>query len=174
MAARVPQSLPRNFATCSMRVKIPSNPCSQPTPVCVSVSNTLSPRSMAAKVSTSPRQQKSSCNNLNKPAKTKYRFVWPKHSTPLVTTPKHWAHRKGVLCFGHTNRYKTQYSFSDDPKTLGAPEGFRVTVRELNVRADAGFVVALTGAMMTMPGLPTIAASDHMDVNDEGDIVGLF
>ncbi|HIW46896.1 MAG TPA: formate--tetrahydrofolate ligase [Candidatus Yaniella excrementigallinarum] len=69
---------------------------------------------------------------------------------------------------------KTQYSFSDDPKTLGAPEGFRVTVRELNVRAGAGFVVALTGAMMTMPGLPTKPASDHMDVNDEGDIVGLF
>src|SRR5699024_3831967 len=69
---------------------------------------------------------------------------------------------------------KTQYSFSDDPKTLGAPEGFRVTVCELNVRAGAGFVVALTGAMMTMPGLHTKPASDHMDVNDDGDIVGLF
>jgi formate--tetrahydrofolate ligase len=69
---------------------------------------------------------------------------------------------------------KTQYSFSDDPKALGAPDGFRVTVRELNVRAGAGFVVALTGAMMTMPGLPSKPASDNMDVNEEGQIVGLF
>ena len=69
---------------------------------------------------------------------------------------------------------KTQYSFSDDPKALGAPSGFRVTVRELNVRAGAGFVVALTGAMMTMPGLPAKPASDKMDVNDEGEIIGLF
>lgn len=69
---------------------------------------------------------------------------------------------------------KTQYSFSDNPKTLGAPSGFRVTVRELNVRAGAGFVVALTGAMMTMPGLPAKPASDNMDVNEEGQILGLF
>ncbi|GAA4477589.1 formate--tetrahydrofolate ligase [Enteractinococcus fodinae] len=69
---------------------------------------------------------------------------------------------------------KTQYSFSDDPKALGAPDGFRVTVRELNLRAGAGFVVALTGAMMTMPGLPAKPASDKMDVNDEGEILGLF
>lgn len=69
---------------------------------------------------------------------------------------------------------KTQYSFSDDPKSLGAPDGFRVTVRELNLRAGAGFVVALTGAMMTMPGLPAKPASDKMDVNDEGEILGLF
>jgi formate--tetrahydrofolate ligase len=69
---------------------------------------------------------------------------------------------------------KTQYSFSDDPKALGAPSGFRVTVRELNVRAGAGFVVALTGAMMTMPGLPAKPASDKMDVNEQGEIIGLF
>ena len=69
---------------------------------------------------------------------------------------------------------KTQYSFSDDPKALGAPSGFRVTVRELNVRAGAGFVVALTGAMMTMPGLPADPASDNMDVNERGEIIGLF
>src|SRR5690625_7910261 len=62
---------------------------------------------------------------------------------------------------------KTQYSFSDDPKALGAPDGFRVTVRELNVRAGAGFVVALTGAMMTMPGLPAKPASDNMDRSEE-------
>lgn len=69
---------------------------------------------------------------------------------------------------------KTQYSFSDDPKALGAPCDFRVTVRELNVRAGAGFVVALTGAMMTMPGLPADPASDNMDVDEHGNIVGLF
>src|SRR5690625_4046001 len=69
---------------------------------------------------------------------------------------------------------KTQYSFTDDPKTLGAPDDFRVTVRELNVRAGAGFVVALTGAMMTMPGLPNEPASDNMDVNEQGEILGLF
>ncbi len=69
---------------------------------------------------------------------------------------------------------KTQYSFSDDPKTLGAPKDFRVTMRELNVRAGAGFVVALTGAMMTMPGLPAKPASDNMDINDNGEILGLF
>jgi len=69
---------------------------------------------------------------------------------------------------------KTQYSFSDDPKALGAPGDFRVTVRELNVRAGAGFVVALTGAMMTMPGLPADPASDNMDVDEHGNIVGLF
>ncbi len=69
---------------------------------------------------------------------------------------------------------KTQYSFTDNPKTLGAPDDFRVTVRELNVRAGAGFVVALTGAMMTMPGLPNKPASDNMDVNEQGEILGLF
>ncbi|GAA2034937.1 formate--tetrahydrofolate ligase [Yaniella flava] len=69
---------------------------------------------------------------------------------------------------------KTQYSFSDDPKTLGAPSDFRVTIRELNVRAGAGFVVALTGSILTMPGLPSEPASDNMDVDEEGQILGLF
>ncbi|NWN89158.1 MAG: formate--tetrahydrofolate ligase [Micrococcaceae bacterium] len=69
---------------------------------------------------------------------------------------------------------KTQYSFSDDPKTLGAPSDFRVTIRELNVRAGAGFVVALTGSILTMPGLPSEPASDNMDVDEDGQILGLF
>jgi len=69
---------------------------------------------------------------------------------------------------------KTQYSFSDDPKLLGAPEGFKVTVREVKVSAGAGFVVALTGAIMTMPGLPKVPAAERVDVDDNGVISGLF
>ena len=69
---------------------------------------------------------------------------------------------------------KTQYSFSDDPKLLGAPEGFTVTVRSLKVSAGAGFIVALTGDIMTMPGLPKAPAAENIDVTDDGRIVGLF
>lgn len=69
---------------------------------------------------------------------------------------------------------KTQYSFTDDAKALGAPEGFRITVRELGVSAGAGFVVAKTGAIMTMPGLPRVPAAENIDVDDEGNITGLF
>ena len=69
---------------------------------------------------------------------------------------------------------KTQYSFSDDPKLLGAPCGFKVTVREVRVSAGAGFVVALTGAIMTMPGLPKVPAAEKVDVDDNGVISGLF
>ena len=69
---------------------------------------------------------------------------------------------------------KTQYSFSDDPKLLGAPEGFTVTVRNLKVSAGAGFIVALTGDIMTMPGLPKVPAAENIDVTDDGKITGLF
>ena len=69
---------------------------------------------------------------------------------------------------------KTQYSFTDDPKFLGAPEGFTVTVRNLKVSAGAGFVVALTGDIMTMPGLPRVPAAEQIDVDKEGRITGLF
>ena len=69
---------------------------------------------------------------------------------------------------------KTQYSFSDDPKLLGAPEGFRITVRDLRVSAGAGFVVALTGDIMTMPGLPRVPAAEKIDVTSDGHITGLF
>lgn len=69
---------------------------------------------------------------------------------------------------------KTQYSFSDDPKKLGAPEGFTVTVRNLKVNAGAGFIVALTGDIMTMPGLPTHPAAEKIDVDENGKITGLF
>ena len=69
---------------------------------------------------------------------------------------------------------KTQYSFSDDAKKLGAPTGFTITVRELKVSAGARFVVALTGSVMTMPGLPKVPAAENIDVDDEGNITGLF
>ena len=69
---------------------------------------------------------------------------------------------------------KTQYSFSDDPAKLGAPEGFTVTVRNVKVSAGAGFIVALTGDIMTMPGLPKVPAAQRIDVDENGRISGLF
>ena len=69
---------------------------------------------------------------------------------------------------------KTQYSFSDDPTKLGAPEGFTVTVRNVKISAGAGFVVALTGDIMTMPGLPKSPAAERIDVDSTGRISGLF
>ena len=69
---------------------------------------------------------------------------------------------------------KTQYSFSDDPALLGAPKGFQVTVRNLKVSAGAGFLVALTGDIMTMPGLPKVPSAEKIDVDEDGRITGLF
>ena len=69
---------------------------------------------------------------------------------------------------------KTQYSFSDDPSLLGAPKGFTVTVRNLKVCAGAGFIVALTGDIMTMPGLPKVPSAEKIDVDENGVISGLF
>lgn len=69
---------------------------------------------------------------------------------------------------------KTQYSFSDDPSLLGAPQGFTVTVRNVKVSAGAGFLVALTGDIMTMPGLPKVPAAEKIDVDENGKITGLF
>ena len=80
------------------------------------------------------------------------------------------------LGFGHfpVCMAKTQYSLSDNASLLGRPEGFRVTVREAYVSAGAGFVVAITGSIMTMPGLPKTPAAFSIDVDENGDIVGLF
>jgi formate--tetrahydrofolate ligase len=69
---------------------------------------------------------------------------------------------------------KTQYSFTDDPNKLGAPRDFRITVRNLKVSAGAGFIVALTGDIMTMPGLPKVPAAEKIDVDENGVITGLF
>jgi formate--tetrahydrofolate ligase len=68
---------------------------------------------------------------------------------------------------------KTQYSFSDNPTLLGAPTGFTLTVREVKVSAGAGFIVALTGDIMTMPGLPKVPAANGMDITEDGEIIGL-
>lgn len=69
---------------------------------------------------------------------------------------------------------KTQNSLSDNPSLLGRPRNFEVTVREVRVSSGAGFIVALTGSIMTMPGLPKIPAANNMDINEDGSIVGLF
>ena len=80
------------------------------------------------------------------------------------------------LGFGHLPicMAKTQYSFSDNPSLLGAPSGFTVTVKNLKVSAGAGFIVALTGDIMTMPGLPKQPAAEKIDVDENGKITGLF
>ena len=69
---------------------------------------------------------------------------------------------------------KTQYSFTDDKDVLGAPDGFTVTIRNVKVSAGAGFIVALTGDIMTMPGLPKKPAAENIDVDADGKISGLF
>ena len=69
---------------------------------------------------------------------------------------------------------KTQYSFSDDQTKLGAPRNFTIQVRNLKVSAGAGFIVALTGDIMTMPGLPKVPAAEKIDVDENGVITGLF
>ena len=69
---------------------------------------------------------------------------------------------------------KTQYSLSDDPALLGAPTGFDITVRDVNISNGAGFIVCLTGEIMTMPGLPKVPAANNIDITEDGEIVGLF
>lgn len=69
---------------------------------------------------------------------------------------------------------KTQYSLSDNPKLLGRPQGFKITVQEVRVSNGAGFIVALTGNIMTMPGLPKVPAANNMDILESGEIIGLF
>ncbi|MBQ4543905.1 MAG: formate--tetrahydrofolate ligase, partial [Clostridia bacterium] len=69
---------------------------------------------------------------------------------------------------------KTQYSLSDDQTKLGRPKGFDITVKEVRVSAGAGFIVVLTGEIMTMPGLPKVPAANNIDMLPSGEIVGLF
>ncbi len=69
---------------------------------------------------------------------------------------------------------KTPVSFSDDPTQLGAPSGFTLHVRDMRISAGAGFIVVLTGKVMTMPGLPKLPAAERIDVDEEGNITGLF
>jgi len=69
---------------------------------------------------------------------------------------------------------KTQYSLSDDPTLLGRPQGFVITVREIKLSSGAGFIVAITGDIMTMPGLPKVPAAEKIDIDENGVITGLF
>ncbi|MDZ5017114.1 formate--tetrahydrofolate ligase, partial [Clostridium perfringens] len=69
---------------------------------------------------------------------------------------------------------KTQYSLSDNPALLGRPENFDITVKEVRISNGAGFIVALNGDIMTMPGLPKVPAANKMDILDNGEIIGLF
>lgn len=100
------------------------------------------------------------------------------HASSVELTPnaKKQAEQLTALGFGDLPicMAKTQYSFSDDPLLLGAPQGFKVTVRNLKVSAGAGFIVALTGDIMTMPGLPKVPAAEKIDVDADGKISGLF
>ncbi len=100
------------------------------------------------------------------------------HGSGVVLTPtaKKQAARLEELGFGQLPICvaKTQYSFSDDQNKLGAPDNFEVTVRNIKVSAGAGFIVALTGEIMTMPGLPKVPAANNIDVDEDGNISGLF
>ena len=100
------------------------------------------------------------------------------HGTEAVLTPaaKRQAQELDALGYGNLPvcMAKTQYSLSDDPSLLGAPDNFAVTVRNLKVSAGAGFLVALTGEILTMPGLPKSPAAERIDVDETGRISGLF
>jgi len=94
----------------------------------------------------------------------------------LLPSAKKEARQLAALGFGDLPicMAKTQYSFSDNAKLLGAPKGFRISVRNLKVSAGAGFIVALTGDIMTMPGLPKVPSAENIDVDSTGKISGLF
>lgn len=83
-----------------------------------------------------------------------------------------------IECLGYKNLpvciAKTQYSLSDDPKKLECKEPFKITIREINLKAGAGFVVAIAGKIMTMPGLPKVPAAENVDIDENGNIVGIF
>ena len=102
--------------------------------------------------------------------------VYQADGVTLTANAKKQAAQLTELGFGNLPicMAKTQYSFSDDPSLLGAPKGFTVTVRNLKVSAGAGFIVALTGDIMTMPGLPKVPAAEKIDVDENGKITGLF
>ncbi len=98
--------------------------------------------------------------------------------TGVVFTPEAKKQIKQLTALGYDKIpvciAKTQYSFTDDPKKLGAPENFKITVRSVKISAGAGFVVVLTGEIMTMPGLPKVPAAEAIDVDENGRITGLF
>ena len=118
--------------------------------------------------------------DLDQPVEEKIRAIakrvyHAKHLLMLAAAKKKAAQIEGMglgglpICMA-----KTQYSFSDDPKLLGAPDGFTVTVSDVKVCAGAGFIVAYTGDIMTMPGLPKVPSAEKIDVDENGKISGLF
>ncbi|WKY43733.1 formate--tetrahydrofolate ligase [Eubacteriaceae bacterium ES2] len=92
-------------------------------------------------------------------------------------TPEAHKQLSEIVALGYDNlpvyMAKTQYSFSDDPSLLGAPRDFKIHIKEVRLSAGAGFVVALTGSIMTMPGLPKVPAANGMDITESGEIIGL-
>ena len=117
---------------------------------------------------------------LEQPIEEKIRAITKRiyHAKHLLMLPaaKKKAAELEKLGFGNLPicMAKTQYSFSDDPALLGAPEGFTVNVSNVKVCAGAGFIVAYTGDIMTMPGLPKVPAAERIDVDENGVISGLF
>ena len=120
------------------------------------------------------------CYNLEDSIEDKLHAIVTKvyHGKGVQLTPAAKRQAEQLKKLGYANMpicmAKTQYSFSDDPKLLGAPKDFIVTVRSLKVSAGAGFIVALTGDIMTMPGLPKLPAAERINVDSQGVISGLF
>ena len=86
-----------------------------------------------------------------------------------LKTLQNWGYGNLAVCMA-----KTQYSFSHEMNELGAPSGFTLPIRELRLNAGAGFIVAICGTMMTMPGLPRIPAGENMDMDEDGNLLGMF
>lgn len=97
------------------------------------------------------------------------RVVFSEEALAKIEKFEKMGYRECPVCIA-----KTQYSFSDDPKLLGAPNDFTFTVRDVRLSAGAGFIVAICGNIMTMPGLPKVPAANSIDIDEEGNIVGLF
>ena len=120
------------------------------------------------------------CYDLDLPIMDKLRAICKKvyHADHVLLVENAPKQIKPLTELGYDNipicMAKTQYSFSDDPTLLGAPRGFTVKVRDLKVSAGAGFIVALTGSVMTMPGLPKVPSAEKIDIDENGVISGLF
>ncbi len=120
------------------------------------------------------------CYDLDLPIMDKLRAICKKvyHADHVLLVENAPKQIKTLTELGYDNipicMAKTQYSFSDDPTLLGAPRGFTVKVRDLKVSAGAGFIVALTGSVMTMPGLPRVPSAEKIDIDENGVITGLF
>ena len=118
--------------------------------------------------------------DLDLPIKDKLETIAKRiyHADGVTLTPEARKQAKALTELGFANLpvcvAKTQYSFSDNAKLLGAPAGFRITIRDISVSAGAGFLVALAGDIMTMPGLPKVPAAENIDIDEEGKISGLF